>query len=194
MKVKLVVAQGVHTGKQIPLAGSEFAIGRDPQCQLRPSSPAISKKHCAVLVRGDKVFVRDFGSTNGTFVNGEAVQGEIEVVNGAKLKAGPLEFTVQIEATAEVKVPPKVAAQKPVTPKGGADDDFAAFLLEGDVSTAGTVPEGSTVMEMNIPAGEAASGEGGEKKADKPEQKKAEADTRKAADDILRLYQRRPRS
>ncbi|MFL5328308.1 MAG: FHA domain-containing protein [Gemmataceae bacterium] len=190
MKVKLVVAQGVHTGKQIPLAGSEFAIGRDPQCQLRPSSPAISKKHCAVLVRGEKVFVRDFGSTNGTFVNGEAVQGEIEVVNGAKLKAGPLEFTVQIEATAEVKVPPKIVAPKPAA----ADDDFAAFLLEGDVSTAGTVPEGSTVMEMNIPAGGAPPGEGGEKKADKPEAKKAEADTRKAADDILRLYQRRPRS
>ncbi len=70
MKLRLVVVGGVHDGKAIPITVPQFVIGRDPQCQLRPASPAISKRHCAVLVRGTQVFVRDFGSTNGTFVNG----------------------------------------------------------------------------------------------------------------------------
>src|SRR5205085_10446277 len=97
MKVKLVVAQGVPAGKEIPIAGNEFAIGRDPQCQLRPASPAISKKHCAVIIRGEKVFVRDFGSTNGTFVDGKQVQGEVEAPSQCELKAGPLVFRVSYE-------------------------------------------------------------------------------------------------
>jgi pSer/pThr/pTyr-binding forkhead associated (FHA) protein len=69
MKLSLVVAEGVHKGKAIPVPVAEFVIGRDPDCQLRPSSPAISKRHCAVHVRADKVFVHDLGSTNATFVN-----------------------------------------------------------------------------------------------------------------------------
>src|SRR5438128_5913478 len=97
MKLCLVVAQGVHEGKVIPITLSQFLIGRDAQCQLRPASAAISKRHCAVLVRGTQVFVRDFGSTNGTFVNGELVQGEVELHADDRLKVGPLEFTVGLE-------------------------------------------------------------------------------------------------
>ena len=67
MKVSLVVASGVHQGKAIPIAGSQFVIGREEGCQLRPASPAISKKHCAVRVRDGRVFLEDFGSTTGHF-------------------------------------------------------------------------------------------------------------------------------
>src|SRR5947208_13548005 len=110
MKLSLVVAQGVHTGKVIPITLPQFVIGRDPQCQLRPASPAISKRHCAVLVRGGKVFVQDFGSTNGTFVNDEPVKGEVEVKDGDRFKAGPLEFTISLQTTAAAKPAAKPAA------------------------------------------------------------------------------------
>ncbi|MGL4422649.1 MAG: FHA domain-containing protein, partial [Gemmataceae bacterium] len=69
MKVQLMVASGVHQGKVIPVAGAQFLIGRDPECQLRPASQAVSKQHCAIVVRGTQVFLKDFGSTNGTFLN-----------------------------------------------------------------------------------------------------------------------------
>jgi predicted component of type VI protein secretion system len=186
MKVKLVVAQGVHNGREIPVAGTEFAIGRDPQCQLRPASPAISKKHCAILVRGEKVFVRDFGSTNGTFINGQQVQGEVEAPNQAELKVGPLIFKIAYEPTAP---PPPPAKPAKATAGASGDDDFAAFLLEGDAG--GAVPEGSTIMEMKLPP-EGQPEESADKK--KPEPKKPVADTQSAAADILRQYQRRPRA
>ncbi len=193
MKVKLVIASGVHAGREIPIAGQQFIIGRDPSCQLRPSSPAISKKHCGIMLRGGKVFIKDFGSTNGTIVNGKAVDGEIEVANDATVQAGPLDFRLMIEAP--VKVSPPVAAPKAAAKKGGDDDDFAAFLLEGDEGPTGisptAVPAGSTIMQMGVvsPDSDAAQPKAEEKK--KPE---AEADTRSAAADILRRYQRRPRS
>lgn len=193
MKVKLVVASGVHEGREIPLAGPQFLIGRDPQCQLRPSSPAISKRHCAIIIRGGKVFVRDFGSTNGTFIDGNSIQGEIEVNNQARLKAGPLDFKIMIEVAKAAPTPPKTPIPK-AKPKGD-DDEFAAFLLEGDEGAAnappGIIPDGSTVMEIAAQSGQ----EGEKKDAAKPDAKKnADADTRSAAADILRQYQRRPRS
>jgi predicted component of type VI protein secretion system len=100
MKVSLVVASGVHQGKAIPIVGPQFIIGRDPTCQLRPASQAVSKQHCAVLVRDGKVYVRDMGSTNGTILNDATLKGEEQEVRpNDSLKVGPLDFTVRIEAT-----------------------------------------------------------------------------------------------
>lgn len=100
MKVSLVVASGVHQGKAIPIVGPQFVIGRDPSCQLRPASQAVSKQHCAVLVRDGKVYVRDMGSTNGTQLNDATLKDEErEVRPNDLLKVGPLDFTVRIEPT-----------------------------------------------------------------------------------------------
>ena len=67
MKLSLVVkAAGAQEGKVLPISLSQFVIGRDPQCHLRPASPMISKRHCAIVQRDGKVFIQDFGSTNGT--------------------------------------------------------------------------------------------------------------------------------
>jgi predicted component of type VI protein secretion system len=112
MKVSLVVASGVHQGKVVPITAPQFLIGRDPQCQLRPASQAVSKQHCAVIVRDGRVFVRDFGSTNGTLVNDALVQNEERpVVNNDSLKIGPLDFTIRIE----VAVPSADATPLPDT-------------------------------------------------------------------------------
>jgi predicted component of type VI protein secretion system len=139
MKLSLVVAQGVHAGKVIPVTSTEFVIGRDPQCQLRPASPAISKQHCALTVRDAKAFVRDCGSTNGTFVNGEQVGGEREVKSGDRLKVGPLEFDLRIDVAAPTPTPvpaARPAAAKPAS-KPGAKPAVAA---------ADTVPSGATIL------------------------------------------------
>ena len=206
MKVSLVVAQGVHTGKIIPISSGQFLIGRDPQCNLRPASPSISKQHCGVFVRDGHVFLKDFGSTNGTFINDVQLSGEKEVNNGDKLKFGPLEFTLAIEG-----VPQKVAAKatQPAAAKAavgasgsspglsvpsdpGSEDDSAAAMLMSmedpaakEPTAEASIPDGSTVMD--IPAVEP--------KADALQKvKQAQGDTSKAAADLLSKYMRRPRS
>ena len=75
MKLSLVVVNaGKASGQTIPIKISRFVIGRDPDCNLRPASAMISKKHCAVLVKNGKVTLRDFDSTNGTFLNDHQVR------------------------------------------------------------------------------------------------------------------------
>src|SRR5947209_9965180 len=100
MKLSLVVlTPGKMEGKAIPIKIPQFVIGRDPQCNLRPASALISKRHCALLVRDGKVFLRDFDSTNGTFLNEEPVKGEVEVKHNDRLKVGPLLFGLRVEMT-----------------------------------------------------------------------------------------------
>ncbi len=116
MKLSLVVmTAGANEGKVLEIKLSQFVVGRDPQCQLRPASPMISKRHCAVLQREGKAFIRDFDSTNGTFVNNEPVKGEVELHDGDHLKMGPLSFTVRLEASAPVNLPTPPPPTKPVT-------------------------------------------------------------------------------
>jgi pSer/pThr/pTyr-binding forkhead associated (FHA) protein len=110
MKLSLVVrASGKQEGQVIPITLSQFVVGRDPQCHLRPASPMISKRHCALLQRDGKAYIRDFGSTNGTFVNDQPVKDEIELHSGDRLKIGPLVFEVRLAA--------EPAAVKGATPK-----------------------------------------------------------------------------
>ncbi len=108
MDVKLVVANGKFAGKAIPVTGPKFFIGRAEDCQLRPASELVSRHHCVIIVEGDYVAVRDFGSKNGTYVNGQRVRGEIALKDGDTLTVGVLEFTVRTAAAPAKPSKPKV--------------------------------------------------------------------------------------
>jgi len=211
MKLRLVVTSpGKGEGKVIPITLSQFIIGRDPQCQLRPASPMISKRHCALLVRGGKVFLRDFDSTNGTFINDQPVKGEIELNHNDQLKAGPLSFRLEMEASVPVNKPTPVPP--PTTPAPAAasedDDSIAAMLLAiQDESSAGItdsaggdgVPQGSTVLDLQSPfaqEGIPPPGEEGKQDSNKKKDpaKPATGNTQSAAKAILEKYTRRHRS
>jgi len=144
MKLNLVVAQGVHTGKTIPVTSADFVIGRDPQCQLRPASPAVSKQHCGISVREGKVFVRDCGSTNGTFLNDEQIAGEREAKAGDRLRVGPLEFDLQFEAGAAVVAKPAAAPARTVAKPAVAAKKSTAGSASARATD--TVPEGGTIV------------------------------------------------
>jgi pSer/pThr/pTyr-binding forkhead associated (FHA) protein len=205
MKLSLMVmSEGKARGQSIPITLQQFLIGRDKECQLRPSSPMISKRHCALLMKGGKAFVRDFGSTNGTFVNDDPVKGERQLNHEDVLKVGPLQFRVILE------VVPPVNKPTPPPPKSAGpadDDDVAAMLLalQDDGAVAGSptsldadgVPSGTTV-HMISSAGDEKPPEAGDgsKAPDKkaPPAKKENANTAAAAAAILEKYTRRQRT
>jgi predicted component of type VI protein secretion system len=200
MKLSLVVlTPGKTEGKVIPITLSQFVIGRDPQCHLRPASAVISKRHCALLVRDDKAYVRDFESTNGTFVNDQPVKGEVELHHDDRLRVGPLVFGVRVETEAPAPVnrpTPPPATKKPA--EATDDESIAAMLLDiqdesgtsGGLS--GEVPEGSTVMDIMAPQADKPP-EGADKDKDK-DKKTPAVSTSTAAKAILEKYMRRPRS
>jgi pSer/pThr/pTyr-binding forkhead associated (FHA) protein len=210
MKLSLVVlSEGKAKGQAIPVTLSQFLIGRDPQCHLRPASAMISKRHCAILVKNGKVFVRDFDSTNGTSVNEEPIKGERELKHADLLKVGPLAFRVHLEGMTPVNKP--TPTPPPKKREANEDDDVAAMLLslQDDspaVVGAGSsgeieVPDGTTMMDIPRPpeseGGDAKEPAKADAKAENKkleEAKKANADTSAAAKAILEKYNRRSRS
>lgn len=75
-------------GQQImvPTSGAELMVGRSPEAGLRIQKPTVSKQHAVLTIRRQRLFVRDLGSTNGTYVNGELIDGETELECGDLLQ------------------------------------------------------------------------------------------------------------
>lgn len=51
-------------------------IGRRKPCAVQFAHPTVSACHCVVIAEGDRLWVADLGSANGTLLNGEAVAAE----------------------------------------------------------------------------------------------------------------------
>jgi EAL domain-containing protein (putative c-di-GMP-specific phosphodiesterase class I) len=58
------------------------SIGRTTASSFSVPVASISKNHAELEQIGDRLFLRDLGSTNGTYVNGRSIEGTIEIVSG----------------------------------------------------------------------------------------------------------------
>lgn len=138
--MKLRVLAGAKQGTEIPLKKSKFIIGRASDCTLRAGSDAISRHHCVLLRRDEGVSVRDLGSRNGTYVNDELIEGDKLLVNGDKVRVGPLEFVFEGAVDLARDKKPKIkdvaealerTAEKAEKSESGGieEDDISRWLL-----------------------------------------------------------------
>jgi pSer/pThr/pTyr-binding forkhead associated (FHA) protein len=145
MEIKLIVAGGKQTGKEIPVAGHKFLIGRSEECQLRPQHTEVSRKHCVIVVEEGAATIEDCGSTNGTFVNDQRISGRRELKDGDRIRVGVLGLVVRLTVAAVSEKKPKVhtiqeaAARTLTSPIVRGDDlDISSWL--GDESTLELAP------------------------------------------------------
>ena len=68
--------------RHFPIDASPFTVGRRSDQMLSIPAATVSGRHAEFTVDGESISVRDFGSTNGTFVNGERIHGEAPVNHG----------------------------------------------------------------------------------------------------------------
>jgi pSer/pThr/pTyr-binding forkhead associated (FHA) protein len=97
---KLVVLSAGMTGRSHDLNVDKTTIGRVDDNTFQLAEPSVSSHHCEVLLRGSDIMVRDLGSTNGTFINGEKVSSESVLKPGQVLRLGQIEMRLETEATA----------------------------------------------------------------------------------------------
>ena len=145
-RVSLTVVGGVHSGRQIPLPVGNFLVGREQDCQLRPQSDLVSRHHCVFMVDEYGARLRDLGSTNGTFVNGERLTTPAALNETDQVVIGDLEFTV---STSEAAVPVETPAAAEAAAALGLPDSVAGgtdTILEVESGSAN--PGGDTVTEM----------------------------------------------
>jgi two-component system, cell cycle response regulator len=91
----LVVLAGASVGEMYKVEGDKTVIGRGQKAQVRLLDDGISREHAQVVVEGNRIYLEDLGSTNGTFCNGLKVDRR-ELADGDKILVGSttiLKFT-----------------------------------------------------------------------------------------------------
>jgi pSer/pThr/pTyr-binding forkhead associated (FHA) protein len=161
LEVTLIVLEGRHRGQKIVLPRTQFVVGRDDSCHLRPLSTDVSKFHCAIARLGDRILLRDLRSKNGTFLNDRRVSGTRRVAHGDILRVGPLKFLFQLAPVSELEPSDSNSGWLLRAPDEGGykvlDPGADTTILEGPLpapNSLGTAssPPGST-DEANVIAG-----------------------------------------
>lgn len=75
-------------GRRLELQPGEVLVGRGGDCDVVLSDGTVSRHHAVLRVGEEGVVLRDLGSSNGTFANGLAVDGEVAVREGDRLRLG----------------------------------------------------------------------------------------------------------
>ena len=143
MQVKLKVMTGSHEGKEINVSSEKFLIGRSEACHLRPKSESVSRKHCILVIKDNRVLIQDLRSRNGTFINEKRLPSDKAKVlkAGDELRIGKLQFEVVIEHGLQAPKKPEVAdmgdAAARMVEAGSSDSRFEevdvdAWLEEAD--------------------------------------------------------------
>lgn len=124
MRIEFEIVAGARAGSRNAFEKSYIALGRDTLSDVRFDPEAdldASTKHAAVLQSGDGYVVRDLGSRNGTFINGQRIAADTPLADGDVIRCGGHgpEVRVRIVKEAAQQVMAKVAAPAPAAPRKG---------------------------------------------------------------------------
>jgi len=74
--------------RRLALPSLPATIGRTAPAEIVLDGGTVSRRHCRLELAGDHLLISDLGSTNGTFVNGEAVTSAVALQDGALIAVG----------------------------------------------------------------------------------------------------------
>lgn len=99
MRVTLNVIAGPQTGRLFSFDQHDtFMIGRSEDAQFcLPEDRFFSRHHCILEIAPPQAFIRDLGSTNGTFVNGMRVETAY-LKSGDRIQGGETVLEVDVAA------------------------------------------------------------------------------------------------
>ena len=89
----LVITEGPLHGERFPVE-AELVVGR-VDADITIDDPLISRRHAIIRRAGSAVEIEDLGSLNGTWVNGEQVEGRRALAGGDVVQIGGSSFEVE---------------------------------------------------------------------------------------------------
>jgi NADPH-dependent 2,4-dienoyl-CoA reductase/sulfur reductase-like enzyme/pSer/pThr/pTyr-binding forkhead associated (FHA) protein len=78
------------------LAGATAIVGRDPQSALALQDPQVSFTHAQLSRNGPYFYLRDLGSSSGTWLNGAPITTPTRLRDGDRLRIGRVEIVARI--------------------------------------------------------------------------------------------------
>jgi adenylate cyclase len=83
-KLLIVTAEGQQERELVGVN----SVGRHPNNTIQLLDRIVSKEHCVIEVRAGRFVLRDHGSLNGTYINGQRVAGEQWINDGDEITLG----------------------------------------------------------------------------------------------------------
>ena len=110
MNIQLIMPAGQGRERTFALDREISIVGRDHKCHLRIPLSNVSREHCRIELDQGLVYLRDLGSTNGTYVNNRRVDEIVTLVAGDVIQIASVQFTVHLpgplhESTPDTQYP-----------------------------------------------------------------------------------------
>ncbi|PYM14173.1 MAG: hypothetical protein DME18_07325 [Verrucomicrobia bacterium] len=116
-RTQLSIRSGSRAAQTIELPPGVIRLGRNPTNNFCFDDETISSRHCEVTVRDGTVHIRDLGSTNGTFIDGQPIK-EAVLLPGQALRLGSVEIVFE-EVPVHIAIPePESQELNPFLPDG----------------------------------------------------------------------------
>jgi hypothetical protein len=84
-----------HAPGMIYDIGDGAVLGRGETAEIRLDDPYASSRHAQLVMQAGVVVLEDLGSTNGTYLNEELLQGPAPLHAGDRVRIGDSEFTYE---------------------------------------------------------------------------------------------------
>jgi hypothetical protein len=84
-----------HAPGMIYDIGEGAVLGRGDAAEIRLDDPYASSRHAQLILQAGVVVLEDLGSTNGTYLNEELLQGPAPLHTGDRVRIGDSEFTYE---------------------------------------------------------------------------------------------------
>jgi len=87
----LVIIKGPNIGDKFLINKSKFTIGRNPESDIFLDDVTVSRKHAVLKKVGKDFRIKDSGSLNGSYINGEIVENAT-LKDGDRIQIGKYIF------------------------------------------------------------------------------------------------------
>jgi len=101
------------------VVGQSLVFGRDASCEVVITSKDVSRRHAEIMPTAQGYVIVD-SSTNGTFVNGQRVHGQVLLSRADVVRIGDNDFRFYADVAAAARAPAPTAAPPPEPSQGAA--------------------------------------------------------------------------
>jgi adenylate cyclase len=111
--VSLALVDAAGDPSVLLTAGRTYSVGRAVTCDLAIQDPTVSRNHAELELVAAGVRVRDLGTTNGTFLNGERILDAV-ATPGSRVAFGKVSFAVRDETEPPAEARAELADEAPL--------------------------------------------------------------------------------
>jgi two-component system, NtrC family, sensor kinase len=144
----LLVIQGPDKGRRFELPDTATLVGRDSR-QLPLTDNTVSRRHAELVPDNGEWLVRDAGSSNGTYVNGQRVRERLYLKIGDQVRVGR---TLMVFGAAPGVSRSSGGNVNLAGEESGMDSAIMHTVLSSDDSVVLAVPEPAAAASANLKA------------------------------------------